>query len=91
LRWLLHILGVDSASGQAYLAWSGILSDLGELALIGSLIALVKHRTCEVHRCFRLGVHQTAAGHRVCRKHHPEDHLTAERVAEAHEAATREG
>lgn len=87
IRLLLHWLGLDSASGPAYLAWSGAVSDLGELALIGGIIALVRKHTCEVHRCWRIGRHDTAAGHTVCRKHHPDGPLTAAHVAAAHEAA----
>jgi hypothetical protein len=81
---ILHLLGMDNASGPAYLAWSGWASDLSELAIAGGLIGMVRARNCEVHRCWRLGRHQTAAGHRVCRRHHPDGHLTARGVREAH-------
>ncbi len=87
MHWLLHFFGLDSASGPAYLAWSGALSDLGEITLLAGLIAFLRHRNCEVHHCWRLGRHTTAAGHRVCRKHHPDDHLTTERVLADHRAA----
>jgi hypothetical protein len=89
VTWLLHLLGVDSQSGRWYAWWSGSGADLGELAIVGGLASLVRHRNCEVHGCWRLGRHATAAGHRVCRVHHPDDHLTAERAAADHDAARR--
>jgi hypothetical protein len=47
-HWFLHFFGLDSASGTAYLAWSGALSDLGELAIIGGLITVYRKHVCEV-------------------------------------------
>lgn len=85
--WFFHLLGMDNAAGRSYLAWSGWASDLGEFAIVGGLIAIVRRHTCEVHGCWRLGRHYTAAGHAVCRRHHPDDPLTPEQVAAAHEAA----
>lgn len=80
MGWLWHLLGFDYALPYghvgAYNAWSGFLSDLGELALVGGMISLVRHRQCEVHHCWRLGRHATDGGHLVCRRHHPDGHLT---------------
>lgn len=87
IRLLLHFFGLDSASGTAYLAWSGVLSDLSELTLIAAVAAFLRARNCEVKGCWRLGRHATAAGHKVCRVHHPDDHLTAQKVHDAHHAA----
>lgn len=87
MTWLLHILGVDDVSGRWYGWWSGAGSDIGEVAIIGGLASMVRQHNCEVRRCPRLGRHRTAAGHRVCRKHHPDDHLTADQVREQHETA----
>jgi hypothetical protein len=84
---LQHWFGVDNASGTAYLAWSGVLSDLGELTLLGGLAVVVRRHNCEVKGCWRLGRHQTAAQHHVCRRHHPDDHLAAGDVHAAHHAA----
>jgi hypothetical protein len=83
---LLHVLGVDDASGRWYLWWSGAGADLG---LFAAPFVLWRRHNCEVRRCPRLGRHVTAAGHRVCRRHHPDDHLTADVVAAAHEEASR--
>ena len=87
MGWLLHILGVDNLSGRWYGFWSGFGSDIGEAAIVGGLMTMVRHRNCEVKGCWPLGRHATAAGHRVCRKHHPDDHLTAEQAAASHHAA----
>jgi len=89
VHWWLHFFGLDSASGPAYLAWSGALSDLGEITLLAGLIAFLRHRNCEVKGCLRLGRHQTAAGHHVCSRHTPTPHLTAEDIHDAHHAALR--
>jgi hypothetical protein len=80
----LHFFGLDSASGTAYLAWSGILSDIGEIAIIGGLIGLYRKHACVVHRCWRIGRHGTAAGHNVCRRHHPDGAPTHSDVIKAH-------
>jgi hypothetical protein len=85
----LHILGVDDASGRWYLWWSGIAADISEVAIFGGLFGVYRRHQCEVARCWRLGRHRTAASHFVCRRHHPDDHLTAEAVAAAHEEASR--
>lgn len=89
MHWLLHVLGLDSASGPAYLTWSGFGGDVGDLAIAGALIAMVRRHNCEVRRCWRLGRHATAAGHHVCRRHHPDGPLTAAGVAGRHRRAAR--
>jgi hypothetical protein len=88
-HWLLHFLGLDSASGTAYLWWSGAGSDLAELAIVGGLISVYRRHNCEVARCWRLGRHDTAAGHTVCRRHMPGGAPTHGDVIEAHAAAQR--
>ena len=80
-HWLLHFFGLDSASGPAYLLWSGALSDLGEVVLIGAVYA------CQVRRCWRLGRHTTAARHVVCGRHSPTGAPTHRDVIDAHQAA----
>ncbi|HEY1668500.1 MAG TPA: hypothetical protein VGG54_22645 [Trebonia sp.] len=84
---LMHALGIDNVSGPQYGFWSGFGSDLGELAIVGGLLGMYRRHNCEVKGCWRLGRHRTAAGHSVCRRHHPDDHLTAEQVEAAHYAA----
>lgn len=89
-NWLYFFFGV-SGTGSHYGFWSGAGSDLGEYTVaVGIFLTLahaVRSKNCEVHRCWRLGAHVTAANHRVCRRHHPDGPPTAEQVAEAHEAA----
>jgi hypothetical protein len=84
LHLILRILGVDDLSGPWYGFWSGFGSDLTEFALIGALLSMVRAHNCEVHGCWRVGRHVTAAGQHVCRRHHPDGHLTEESVREAH-------
>lgn len=84
VRLIAHILGLDDASGHWYLWWSGIGADLG---LIGGAIALYRRHNCEVQRCWRIGKHATAAGHHLCRRHHPDGPLTAAQAHAAHAAA----
>lgn len=86
---LVHILGLDNASGPIYLFWSGAAADISELAILGGLFSIYRRHQCEVAGCLRLGRHTTAAQHVVCRRHHPDDHLTAEAVVAAHEEASR--
>ena len=61
---LLHVLGIDSASGPWYAFWSGFGSDLGELAIVG---AIVRHVNCHSKGCWRLGHHH--AGTVSCHRH----------------------
>lgn len=73
-HWLLHVMGVDNVSGPWYGFWSGFGSDIGELAIVGSLLAVVRRHNCHVRRCWRVGRHPVAGtGYMVCRRHHPED------------------
>ena len=86
MGWLAHFFGFDNGQGNAahYLFWSGAGSDIAELAIVGGLVTIVRKHNCEVHRCWRLGRHVTAAGQNVCRRHHPDGHLTAQGVRERH-------
>lgn len=93
MGWLLHWLywhTGTNGTGPFYGFWSGFGSDIGEVAIVGGLVTVVRHRNCEVRGCWRLGRHTTAAGHKVCRRHHPDDHLTAKDVHAAHNAAKTE-
>lgn len=71
---LFHIFGLDNASGPWYLFWSGIGSDISELAIVGGLIAFWRKHTCHVGRCWRFARHaHTVDGvtYQLCSKHHP--------------------
>lgn len=88
-HWLLHVLGVDDVSGYWYGWWSGSGSVVIPPLLTSMPLAwvLLRRHNCEVHGCWRLGRHKTAAGHTVCRRHHPDDALTHEHILNAHERA----
>jgi hypothetical protein len=81
LHHLAFLSGITSANGWPYLTWSGIV---GDIALIGGAWAIFRKMNCEVHGCPRIGRHDTAAGHTVCRKHHPDPHLYAQQVLDDH-------
>jgi hypothetical protein len=91
MNWLLHawyaISGANDEGGPVYGSWSGIAGATACFAWVPASIVIYRHHNCEVHHCWRLGRHQTAAGHRVCRPHHPEPPLTAVAVTAAHKAA----
>lgn len=70
-HFLSHCLGLDNSSGSVYLFWSGFGSDLGEVTLIGMLIAWYKNHTCHVQKCYRWGKHPFKH-YILCKKHHPD-------------------
>jgi hypothetical protein len=68
--------------------WGGIASDLGEVTLVGACIGLYRKHNCQVKGCWRLSKYQVkGTTHIVCRKHHPDDDLTAEQVLADHAKA----
>ena len=69
MGWLLHALGIDTTTGPAYAFWSGTGSDLGELAIIGGMITLVRKHNCHERRCWRVGRH-VVDGTPWCNHHH---------------------
>lgn len=85
-RFLLHWLGLDSASGPVYLAWSGavgVLERLIELAVIAFI--LLYHHNCHVHRCWRIGRYHAAGGaYMVCARHNPDGKPDHARILAAH-------
>lgn len=86
-HWLYVHLGIPG-SGPWYGFWSGFGSDVGEVAIAGGLVTLVRRHNCHVHRCWRIGRHQVeGTPHVVCRRHHPGGHLTHQALLDAHEAA----
>jgi hypothetical protein len=52
---LAHWLGLDDPGGAVYLAWSGVIGDLGYLAILGGLITIVRRHNCHEPRCWRIG------------------------------------
>ena len=75
MNWLSHLwwwvevhTGTVNESGPYYGFWSGFGSDIGELAIIGGMIQFARRANCHNHGCFRLSLHTTADGYRLCRK-----------------------
>ena len=66
---VLNVLGVTNPSGRWYAWWSGAGSDLGELAIVGGLLALVRKHACHEPRCWRIGRH-VVDGSPWCDRHH---------------------
>ena len=69
LHLILHWLGVDNASGTSYLAWSGVGTDVGELAIVGALFGMLRKHNCHQRHCWRIGRH-VVDGTPWCNKHH---------------------
>lgn len=73
MHWLAHVLGMDDLSGPFYGFWSGAGSDLGELAIVGSMLGVYRKHNCHVRGCWRIARHQIAGTDWVvCRRHHPD-------------------
>ena len=71
-QWLLHVTGSNNESGPWYGFWSGFGSDIGEITIIGGLVAIYRKHACHEPRCWRLGHHLVeGTPYTVCRRHHP--------------------
>ena len=70
LSWFTHFFGMDNLSGPFYGAWSGWVSDLGELTIFAGVVGMYRHKNCHERGCWRLGKHQYE-GTPYCHKHHP--------------------
>ncbi len=65
---------LDPLWGAGYQFWSGIGSDVGEVALISGVYVLLRRHNCHVSGCWRLQFHpHPKHGHPVCKKHYGED------------------
>lgn len=93
LNWLYHFFGVGG-SGPYYGFWSGAGSDLGEVALLGAVLAAARHANCHNKGCWRIISHPVeGTPFKACHKHHPvlakQPKVTAELMAKMHEEARR--
>lgn len=72
IHWLLHFLGMDNLSGPFYGFWSGSGSDVGEIAIIGGMVTLVRKHNCHTRGCWRVGRFPAieGGGWGYCRRHH---------------------
>ncbi len=71
-HWLLTVTGTAIPDGGSnwYNFWSGFGSDFGEVAILGSLVALYKHHNCSVKGCPRIGRHAVAGTpYLTCHRH----------------------
>jgi hypothetical protein len=87
---VITFLGVKNEASRWYAFDSGSGAIiLGDLPLLGGLILLIRHHNCEIPGCLRIHLKRpTAAGHLLCRKHHPEPGpLSIEDAHAAHHAA----
>jgi len=58
----------------AYAFWSGFGSDLGEVAIVGSIMTVVRRHNCGVHGCWHFGRHEyemNGIKHKLCPEYHP--------------------
>jgi hypothetical protein len=86
----IQFLGVKNEASRWYAFESGSGAIiLGDLPLIGGLVILVRHHNCEIPGCPRIQLKRpTAAGHLLCRRHHPAaGPQTVEEAHAAHHAA----
>jgi hypothetical protein len=93
--WLqfLHWIGLDSASGTAYLFWSGFAGDITlVLAVLAAPWIQWKRHNCQVRHCCRFGRHpftdpDDRVTRQMCWKHHPDvkaKQLTVRHLREQH-------
>lgn len=71
-HWLQNITGtnIPSAGSKWYNFWSGFGSDFGEIAILGSILALYRHHNCKMKGCWRIGHHSVSGTPYVtCHKH----------------------
>lgn len=74
MNWIAHFFGLDNGSGISYLFWSGVGSDISEIAILGALWGVIRRHNCDVRGCWRFGILPTlrdGVQHHVCRRHHP--------------------
>jgi len=63
-------LGLDDPGGPWYLAWSGIVGDLPQLA---ALAMVYRRLNCHARGCWRISLHRVDdTPYHVCRNHHPD-------------------
>lgn len=77
-HWLAYMTGSENTSGAPpnYNFWSGFGSDLGEVTIVGAMLAVFKKHNCHTRWCLRIGRHEftdpsTGVIYLLCRRHHP--------------------
>lgn len=77
-----YVLHVEHNNGYQW--WSGMGANAGEVTVIAAVVAWYRHINCDAPKCWRRGPYKTAAGHKLCRKHHPEVHPRRLSLREIH-------
>lgn len=87
--WIEYVLGLNDPGSAFYLAWSGVVGDLPELAVLG----VIYHRlNCHARGCWRIGLHRVRNSHYlVCRHHHPDHEGSRPYTAQQIDEHSREG
>lgn len=89
-HWLWVHAGIQSNSYTNW--WGDIGSDIGEITLIGAVVAMYRKHNCHVKGCWRLSKYQVkGTTHVVCRKHHPKGDLSAQDVLDDYANAKADG
>lgn len=89
---ILDFFGIIDEGGKGYGFWSGIGSDIGEVAIIGAVVGMFRKHNCHATGCWRIGKHPVeGTGYITCRKHHPvissDGPVTVGDIAAAHHLA----
>lgn len=78
MGWLAHLwhwvevhTGTVNESGPYYGFWSGFGSDLGEVTLLGAVLAAWRHKNCHHPGCLRVGRPVDGTPYTACHRHHP--------------------
>lgn len=74
--WVLELSGSLNSASKAYNFWSGLGSDIGELALAGAITGLIRKHNCHQRGCWRFGHYvlkddKSGLEFLLCRRHHP--------------------
>jgi hypothetical protein len=89
--WLVHSGTSELTPNVWYNAWSGWVSDLGEVTLVGAVVVGYRHANCHIQGCWRLAKHEyemDGVKYRLCRVHHPKvDERPTAKDFDAHHAA----
>ena len=88
---IAYILGIDNEAGPWYAFWSGFGSDMTEFLVLGGLYGMWRKHNCHVKGCWRIGRHAVqGTTYIVCRRHHPHDAPSADKVLTEHQDALGE-
>lgn len=76
---------VPTGTPWTYQLYSGFLASLAVVSVLAGIATWVRSMNCQHHGCWRVGRYLVAGGHyKVCRKHHPEEHVRRGRITMDH-------